>query len=307
MINGIININKEKGFTSHDVVAKLRGIVGQRKIGHTGTLDPDATGVLPVCLGKGTKLCDMLTDKNKTYETVLLLGLETDTQDVTGEILAEGAAEAIERLDEKQVEACIMSFVGKYDQIPPMYSALKVNGKKLYELAREGKVIERKARPVEILSIEITKVDLPEVTMTVSCSKGTYIRTLCHDIGQKLEVGGCMKELKRTKVSRFEIADSLTLGEVQALKDAGKLMECIQPVDSVFQQLEAFYLPEQMEWLAFNGNPLNVENQMQRTGWEANQQIRVYDSNKRFIGIYLYKSHNETLKLEKMFLDKESN
>ncbi|MFI3209008.1 MAG: tRNA pseudouridine(55) synthase TruB [Eubacteriales bacterium] len=307
MINGIININKEKGFTSHDVVAKLRGIVGQRKIGHTGTLDPDATGVLPVCLGKGTKLCDMLTDKNKTYETVLLLGLETDTQDVTGEILAEGAAEAIERLDEKQVEACIMSFVGKYDQVPPMYSALKVNGKKLYELAREGKVIERKARPVEILSIEITKVDLPEVTMTVSCSKGTYIRTLCHDIGQKLEVGGCMKELKRTKVSRFEIADSLTLGEVQALKDAGKLMECIQPVDSVFQQLEAFYLPEQMEWLAFNGNPLNVENQMQRTGWEANQQIRVYDSNKRFIGIYLYKSHNETLKLEKMFLDKESN
>ena len=148
MIHGIINVYKEKGFTSHDVVAKLRGIVGQKKIGHTGTLDPDATGVLPVCLGKATKLCDLLTDKDKTYEAVMLLGMTTDTQDVTGRILEERSTET---LTADKVREVIRSFIGDYDQIPPMYSALKVNGKKLYELAREGKVVERKARPVKIL------------------------------------------------------------------------------------------------------------------------------------------------------------
>ena len=151
MIHGIINVYKEKGFTSHDVVAKLRRIVGQKKIGHTGTLDPDATGVLPVCLGKATKLCDLLTDKNKTYEAVLLLGKTTDTQDITGEVLEEKSTEA---LTEEKVREAIEGFIGDYEQIPPMYSALKVNGKKLYELAREGKVIERKARPVKILDIQ---------------------------------------------------------------------------------------------------------------------------------------------------------
>lgn len=192
MIHGIINVYKEKGFTSHDVVAKLRGIVGQKKIGHTGTLDPDATGVLPVCLGKATKLCDLLTDKNKTYEAVLLLGKTTDTQDITGEVLEEKSTEA---LTEEKVREAIEGFIGDYEQIPPMYSALKVNGKKLYELAREGKVIERKARPVKILDIQILEIDLPKVRMEVSCSKGTYIRTLCHDIGEKLGCGGCMESL----------------------------------------------------------------------------------------------------------------
>ena len=202
MIHGIINVYKEKGFTSHDVVAKLRGIVGQKKIGHTGTLDPDATGVLPVCLGKATKLCDLLTDKNKTYEAVLLLGKTTDTQDITGEVLEEKSTEA---LTEEKVREAIEGFIGDYEQIPPMYSALKVNGKKLYELAREGKVIERKARPVKILDIQILEIDLPKVRMEVSCSKGTYIRTLCHDIGEKLGCGGCMESLIRTRVSTFRI------------------------------------------------------------------------------------------------------
>ena len=158
MIHGIINVYKEKGFTSHDVVAKLRGIVGQKKIGHTGTLDPDATGVLPVCLGKATKLCDLLTDKDKTYEAVMLLGMTTDTQDVTGRILEERSTET---LTADKVREVIESFIGDYDQIPPMYSALKVNGKKLYELAREGKVVERKARPVKILDIRIIEMNLP--------------------------------------------------------------------------------------------------------------------------------------------------
>ena len=178
MINGVINIYKERGFTSHDVVAKLRGILKQKKIGHTGTLDPDAEGVLPVCLGKGTRLCDMLTDHSKVYEAVLLLGQSTDTQDVSGNVLQEAPVD----VSEEEVREAIMSFVGPYDQIPPMYSALKVNGQKLCDLARAGKEVERKARPVEIYEIQIEEIHLPRVRMTVSCSKGTYIRTLCHDI-----------------------------------------------------------------------------------------------------------------------------
>ena len=150
MIHGVLNVYKGKGYTSHDVVAKLRGITGQKKIGHTGTLDPDATGVLPVCLGKATKLCDMLTDKDKTYEAVLLLGVSTDTQDAGGEVLGTSDTAG---LGEKEVREAIQSFVGGYDQVPPMYSALKVGGKRLYELAREGKVVERKARPVDIYQI----------------------------------------------------------------------------------------------------------------------------------------------------------
>ena len=173
MINGVINIYKERGFTSHDVVAKLRGILKQKKIGHTGTLDPDAEGVLPVCLGKGTRLCDMLTDHSKVYEAVLLLGQSTDTQDVSGTVLQEAPVD----VSEEEVREAIMSFVGPYDQIPPMYSALKVNGQKLCDLARAGKEVERKARPVEIYEIQIEEIHLPRVRMTVSCSKGTYIRT----------------------------------------------------------------------------------------------------------------------------------
>ena len=200
MINGIVNIYKEKGYTSHDVVAVLRKVVGQKKIGHTGTLDPDATGVLPVCLGRATKVCELLTDHDKTYEALLLLGKTTDTQDISGEVLEERDPGD---LTEEEVRSCIESFIGEYDQIPPMYSALKVNGKKLYELAREGKTVERKSRKVQIHGIRILEMNLPHVRMEVDCSKGTYIRTLCHDIGEKLQVGGCMEELERTKVGRF--------------------------------------------------------------------------------------------------------
>jgi tRNA pseudouridine55 synthase len=212
MIHGIINVYKEKGFTSHDVVAKLRGISGQRKMGHTGTLDPDAEGVLPVCLGRATKVCELLTDKDKTYRAVLLLGKTTDTEDTTGEVLTETSTD---HLTEEQVEEAIMSFVGEIEQIPPMYSAVKIEGKKLYEFAREGKTVERKARKVTIHSIEIIKMDLPKVEIDIRCSKGTYIRTLCHDIGEKLAVGGCMDSLLRTKVSIFEIENTMKLSELQ--------------------------------------------------------------------------------------------
>lgn len=219
MIHGIINVYKEKGYTSHDVVARLRGILGQKRIGHTGTLDPDAEGVLPVCLGKATKVCELLADWDKTYRAILLLGQVTDTQDVSGEILETREVTA----SIKEVYEAIQSFKGEYAQVPPMYSALKVNGKKLYELAREGKTVERKARNVQIHEIKIHEIVLPRISMTVNCSKGTYIRTLCHDIGQKVGCGGCMEQLLRTQVGMFRVEESLRLDEIEVLHDLGQL------------------------------------------------------------------------------------
>lgn len=286
MIHGIINVYKEKGFTSHDVVAKLRGIVGQKKIGHTGTLDPDATGVLPVCLGKATKLCDLLTDKNKTYEAVLLLGKTTDTQDITGEVLEEKSTEA---LTEEKVREAIEGFIGDYEQMPPMYSALKVNGKKLYELAREGKVIERKARPVKILDIQILEIDLPKVRMEVSCSKGTYIRTLCHDIGEKLGCGGCMESLIRTRVSTFRIEDAKTLDEIETLKQEGKLAELLVPIDAMFPFYPKITVKDDWKAFAKNGNPLDLKMLKEACGQDEETQVRLYDESGKFIAIYQWK------------------
>ena len=231
MIHGILNVYKEKGYTSHDVVAKLRGITGQKKIGHTGTLDPEAVGVLPVCLGRATKLCGMLTDKDKCYETVLLLGIETDTQDITGKIQKE---EDISGLEEAEVTHVVRSFTGEYEQIPPMYSALKVNGRKLYELAREGRTVERAARRVTVYGIEILEIHLPRVRMRVHCSKGTYIRTLCHDMGKRLGCCGCMEELIRTRVSGFRIEDSLSLSRLEEMGRNGTLSEAVLPIDQMF-------------------------------------------------------------------------
>ena len=301
MIHGVINIHKEKGFTSHDVVAKLRGIVGQKKIGHTGTLDPDATGVLPVCLGKATKLCDMLTDKNKTYETVMLLGKVTDTQDISGTVLSESATDM---LDENTVITAILSFVGDYMQVPPMYSALKVNGKKLYELAREGVEVERKARPVTILDIEIKEVNLPRVRMEVSCSKGTYIRTLCHDIGEKLGCGACMEELIRTRVSRFQLEDSLTLSQVQELKDIGELEKILVPIDEMFSDYEAITLKEEFMSFVYNGNTFMPKHVKQYIELVDGKMVRVYDDKGNFIAIYKFIKEKYIFKIEKMFYDR---
>ncbi len=226
MYHGIINVYKEPGYTSHDVVARLRGILKQKKIGHTGTLDPAAEGVLPVCLGMGTRLCDMLADRTKTYEAVLLLGCSTDTQDTTGTILTENREKAL-ALDPETAEKVILGFKGDYDQIPPMYSALKVDGKKLCDLARAGKEVERKARRVQILEISILNMELPRVSIRVTCSKGTYIRTLCDDIGRELGTGGCMEHLLRTRVDRFLVEDSLKLDEIEQLRDMDGLEEKI--------------------------------------------------------------------------------
>lgn len=303
MINGIVNIYKEKGYTSHDVVAVLRKVVGQKKIGHTGTLDPDATGVLPVCLGRATKVCELLTDHDKTYEALLLLGKTTDTQDISGEVLEERDPGD---LTEEEVRSCIESFIGEYDQIPPMYSALKVNGKKLYELAREGKTVERKSRKVQIHGIRILEMNLPHVRMEVDCSKGTYIRTLCHDIGEKLQVGGCMEELERTKVGRFLKGDAVTLDEVRQKMEQGEGAELFTPLDQIFAKLPAVTVTDAKAWMSYNGNDLPERFLLEKEAWTDGQEVRVYDSRKNFIGLYQYRAPKKLFHIKKMFLDPEA-
>lgn len=295
MRNGVINIYKERGFTSHDVVAKLRGILKQKKIGHTGTLDPDAEGVLPVCLGSGTKLCDLLTDRDKTYETVLLLGQSTDTQDVSGTVLERAEVS----VSEEEVRSAVMSFVGPYEQIPPMYSALKVDGRKLCDLAREGKEVARKPRLVTIHEIQILKMDLPEVRMSVSCSKGTYIRTLCHDIGEMLSCHGCMKELLRTKAGPFLLKDSVRLSQVERLRDEGRLEEILLPVDRVFAGLPQVTLREETSRLGRNGNPFGRADVFPANPPEG--EVRVYDADGIFIGIYAWQEKQRQYRPVKMF------
>ena len=311
MLSGIINVYKEKGYTSFDVVAKLRGILKTRKIGHTGTLDPDAEGVLPVCLGKATKVCDLLTDKNKEYEAVMLLGTVTDTQDVTGTVLEEKDV----NVTEEQVRDVILSFVGDYMQVPPMYSALKVDGKKLCDLARAGVTVERKARPVQIIAIDILEVDLPRVRMRVNCSKGTYIRTLCQDIGEKLGCGACMESLLRTRVSHFSVDEALRLSEIEQLvaKEAGECapenwtreqFSFIHAVDSVFLQYEKAVVKSEFEKLLYNGNRMRPKMFTEyKKEWEQGS-IRVYDMEGQFIGIYQFMAGAGDYKPVKVFMAK---
>ncbi|MCB5388291.1 tRNA pseudouridine(55) synthase TruB [Blautia glucerasea] len=291
---GIIVIQKEKGFTSHDVVARLRGILHMKKIGHTGTLDPDAVGVLPVALGKGTKLVDLLTDKEKTYEAVLHLGITTDTQDMSGTVLEEKPVS----VTEEQVREVLKSFVGEQMQVPPMYSALKVNGKKLYELAREGRTVERKARPVCFYEMEPLEMNLPLVKIRVTCSKGTYIRTLCNDIGEKLGCGGCMEELLRSKVGRYTLEESHTLAQVEAAVADGTIQELIYPVEKVLADYPALSADSYGDRLLANGNPLsdNLVSSQHKEGW-----VRMYASDGTFTGIFQWDKGKKKYYPVKMF------
>ena len=303
-MNGILNIYKEAGYTSFDVVAKLRGILHEKKIGHTGTLDPDATGVLPVCVGNATKVCGLLTDKDKEYEAVLQLGLTSDTQDATGQILSD-YSDRLDALSEEQVREAILGFVGDYEQIPPMYSALKVGGKKLCDLAREGIEVERKARLVHIYDIEIKDIELPYVTMRVHCSKGTYIRTLCADIGEKLGVGGLMKCLVRTRVSCFSIDQALTLAQVEEHRDRGGLDEILLPVDGVFLEYPALHAAKEAEKRLQNGNRLGLSDftgHLDEQKLDADVRFRVYDQDGRFYGIYGWDTKRRDFKSIKLFL-----
>ena len=308
MINGIVNVYKEKDFTSHDVVAKLRGILKQKKIGHTGTLDPQAVGVLPVCLGNATKLCELLTAKVKTYKATMILRLTSDTEDMTGKVTRVSSEEEVKALGEEKVIEAINSFIGEYDQVPPMYSALKVNGKKLYELAREGKEIERKPRKVDILSIEICSINLPNVEFNVTCSKGTYIRSLCRDIGEKLNTGGCMESLVRTKVSNFDIKDAHKLSEIEEMVKNGEVF--FTSIEDMLDIYEKIKVTSVFDKLVLNGNKLEINTLIDEkiidASISANAEntsdslFRIYDSTDKLIG--LYKKEKNYLKPYKMFI-----
>lgn len=308
MINGIINIYKEKGFTSHDVVAKLRGIMKQKKIGHTGTLDPQATGVLPVCLGNATKLCDMMVEKEKEYVARVCLGVMTDTQDMTGTILEKREVS----ITKEQLEKVIEEFIGEYDQIPPMYSALKVNGKKLYELAREGKEIERKPRRVMIYEISLSEVDLPYFSIRVRCSKGTYIRTLCHDIGIRLGTLAAMEELTRTKSGQFTLETALTLAKVEELmkeyrESGSQEAPCfLLESDTFFADCEEVEIKTDYEKLIYNGNPFGekcLKEEFRVREKKEQEKYRIYIGNHKFMGVYEYRKKEGKFYPFKMFLE----
>ena len=298
MINGVINVYKKKDYTSFDVVAKLRGILKQKKIGHTGTLDPNAEGVLLVCLGKATKLCDLLPDRDKTYVATLLLGVETDTEDTIGQVLKESPVE----VDKEQVIQVINSFVGDYMQTPPMYSAIKKDGVKLYELARQGIVIEREKRPVTIYNIKILSVDLPRVTMEISCGKGTYIRSLCRDIGDKLGTGGCMEKLVRSRACGFDVQDSLTLDKIDELNQKGEIDNYIISIDALYPEYTKVYVKPDCDRFLNNGNRLDMEDFSHIEENEEKEYCLVYNSKREFCSIYRYLEDEGYYKAYKMFI-----
>lgn len=319
MYNGLINVYKEPGFTSMDVVAVLRGILKQKKIGHTGTLDPQAEGVLMVCLGNATKLCTFLEDKDKEYVCRMLLGTTTDTEDTTGNVikkapfdyLSVGESGENPTITDEDIKRAINSFVGDIKQVPPMYSALKKDGKKLYELARQGIEIERDARDIKIYDIEIKEIDMPYVTFRVKCSKGTYVRSLCRDIGEKLGVGACMDHLTRTAVSFFSIDNALKLSDIERLAKEDKIDELVLETSEVFKDKKALHvLPEYAKFID-NGNPL-VKEYVKLEDLEKNSDnnqyikednlFRVYNASGQFVAVYLYDESRDIYMPSKMFI-----
>ncbi len=276
MYNGVVNVYKEQGFTSFDVVAKMRGIFRQKKIGHTGTLDPMAEGVLLVCLGKAAKLSELMLTKEKEYDGVLKLGVRTDTDDITGNVLETAEVS----VSEDDIRSCIDSFVGKQLQVPPIYSAIKKDGKKLYEYARAGQEIIPDPREIEVYELRITEIALPTVSFHVKCSKGTYIRSLCRDIGEKLGCHGTMQGLVRTETCGFTADKALRLSELSQLKEEERLDEAVMPLDTLLGNVPAACANEPGEKLLINGNKLSSE---MLSGYESMDKLMDSD----YIRVYL--------------------
>ena len=301
-MNGILIVDKPAGWTSFDVIAKLRGALHTRKIGHSGTLDPLATGVLPLFVGGAVKAVDLPQNHQKSYLATLRFGVHTPTGDLESEPdeLRPGAVRR------EQLAAVLPGFLGPGEQLPPMYSAVKVNGQPLYKAARAGRQVERKARRVRILALEIHGIRLPEVSFSVTCSSGTYIRTLCQDIGERLGCGGCMKSLLRTRVDRFQVEDSLRLSEIEELAREGRIGEALIPVDEMFPVYPKLRMKEAADRLVYNGNPFSAGDAQELLQEETlcGTQVRVYDSSGNFVGIYRRQEDGQGLSYRpvKMFL-----
>lgn len=270
-MNGIILVDKPCGWTSHDVVGKLRGILRERRIGHSGTLDPMATGLLVVFAGRATRAVEFAEADSKEYIAGLRLGVSTDTQDTTGNVL--NTCETLPSKDE--LIAATNGFLGEISQIPPMYSAIKINGKKLYELARRGEIVERSPRKVTISKLELVGEDKCDYILDIHCSKGTYIRTLCSDIGDKLGCGGCMSSLRRVKAGVFSITQAHTMEQIQAAADLGGLDGIIIPVDTLFTDKPKLTVNEFEEKKLRNGNTIKTKS--------ADGTYRVYSESGEFL------------------------
>ena len=298
-IDGVLLLDKPEGMSSNWVLQLSRRLINAQKAGHTGTLDPFATGLLPLAFGNATKYSADLLHADKRYEAVLRFGSCTDTMDKTGEITAVSDV----RPTRESLEALLAEFTGEIEQIPPMYSALKVDGKKLYELAREGKVIERKARDIEVFDIKVESIDLPEVTMTVHCSKGTYIRTLCNDIGERLGCHGCMKSLLRVRVAGFDLEHALTLSQIQSKVDEG-CFDMVMPVDGVFENLPAVHTASDADKLVRNGNkiPAVLTDYLKHSA-DSDIRYRVYNHEGIFVGVYSYLDETGEFKPVKIFME----
>jgi len=310
-MDGIINVLKPAGMTSFDVISFLRRVSGQKKIGHTGTLDPSAVGVLPICFGNATKAIEFMIDKDKVYRAELTLGIATDTQDSTGKMIFEHSVDA----NHSSISNAVMSFVGEIQQLPPMYSAIKIGGKKLYELARQGETIERQTRSINIFKINIiriwdentlfaneeqsTEYFTKKVLFDVHCSKGTYIRTLCHDIGDKLGCGGHMSFLVRTRAGKYKLDTALTIEEIKELASSNDLASSLSPVETVFEEYNLISLGEADTFKYNNG----VLVELICDKCDESTLKRVYDNKGAFLGIgeLLIKGQALHLKSKKFF------
>lgn len=277
-MDGILPVFKPQGFTSFDVIAKLRGMAHQRRLGHAGTLDPMATGVLPVFFGIATKACDLLPDSDKEYVADFTLGQVTDTQDSTGEVLQTFPV----AVSDTQIRDAVASFRGKQQQIPPMYSAIKVGGQKLCDLARRGVEIERRPREITLYEIELLAFDGIRGRLRISCSKGTYIRTVCHDLGQKLGCGAVMTALCRTKAAGFSLDDCLTLDEIQQYCDRGTLSSVLRPIGGVFSFLPRAVLSDALSRRFLNGVKLDAARLSLKT---VGEEVGIWHENGQFLAI----------------------
>lgn len=291
-MNGVINVFKNTGMTSFDVVRIVKKLANTGKVGHTGTLDPEASGVLPICIGKATKIIDYIMDSQKIYEVEFKLGLKTTTYDLEGDITEE---KDCSKLTEEIVKEAINSFKGKYSQVPPMYSALKQNGVRLYELARKGIEVHREGRLINIYNIEIKSINLPYVLMEVTCSKGTYIRSLCYDIGEKLEVGGTMTKLKRSQTSKFNEEESINIEDLTK----ENIQKYLISIEDALDAYDKLIVLNKFSTLLING--VNVsDKRFTKEDYTLGKLYRVYDEDEKFIG--LGRGNEKAFKIEKLLI-----
>jgi tRNA pseudouridine55 synthase len=308
VVDGVLNINKEVGWTSHDVVNKVRHLLGGVKVGHAGTLDPMATGVLPVLIGRGTRIAEYLVDWDKEYEAVLRLGETTDTQDATGSVLAR---RSIETLTPGAIHEVAARFRGPVEQVPPMYSAVKVGGVPLYKAARAGKTIAREARTVVLHILEVRAIQGRDVTLRVVCSKGTYVRTLCADMGEALGVGGHLWSLVRTRVGPFSLDRALTVDDVATRHELGRLGLDIHSLDQVLDRMPCIEVDDRTAARAKHGAPVSSEEVVVRheaaAGVKPGTPIRIHDSQGRLVAIGRSpESPSQAMRIEKVLMSQDS-